>query len=78
MKRVALGKFKVLLRNGANVLKIIIYEPFIINFSILGLIFHNLSQKWLNRFTDEQQQQWSELLSAWWTWWTLKWLWQWS
>jgi hypothetical protein len=49
MKRVALGK---LLRNGANILKIIIYEPFILNFSILGLIFHNLSKKCLNWFTD--------------------------
>jgi hypothetical protein len=54
MKRVALGKFKILLRNGANILKIIIYEQFILIFSILGLIFHNLtvSKKSLNRFTD--------------------------
>jgi hypothetical protein len=52
MKRVALGKSKILLRNGANILKIIIYERFILNFSILGLIFHNLSKKCLNRFTD--------------------------
>jgi hypothetical protein len=52
MKRVALGKSKVLLRNGANILKVIIYEPFILNFSILRLIFHNLSKKCLNRFTD--------------------------
>jgi hypothetical protein len=46
-----------LLRNGANILKIIIYEPFILNFSILGLIFHNLSKKCLNRFTDENHHQ---------------------
>jgi hypothetical protein len=52
MKRVALGKYKVLLRNGANILKIIIYERFILNFSILGLIFHNLSKKCLNWVTD--------------------------
>jgi hypothetical protein len=52
MKRVALGKSKILLRNGANILKIIIYERFILNFSILGLIFHNLSKKSLNLFTD--------------------------
>jgi hypothetical protein len=52
MKRVALGKSKVLHRNGANILKIIIYEPLILNFSILGLIFHNLSKKCLNQFTD--------------------------
>jgi hypothetical protein len=52
MKRVALGKSKVLLRNGANILKIRIYKPFILNFSILGLIFHNLSKKCLNWFTD--------------------------
>jgi hypothetical protein len=55
MKRVALGNSKVLLRNGANILKIIICEPFILNFSILGLIFHNLSKKCLNRFTDDVQ-----------------------
>jgi hypothetical protein len=52
MKRVALGKSKILLKNGANILKIIIYERFILNFSILGLIFHNLGKKCLNRFTD--------------------------
>jgi hypothetical protein len=52
MKKVALGKSKILLRNGANILKIIIYERFFLNFSILGLIFHNLSKKCLNRFTD--------------------------
>jgi hypothetical protein len=55
MKRVALGKSKGLLRNGASILKIIIYEPFILNFSILGLIFHNLSKECLNRLTDEDQ-----------------------
>jgi hypothetical protein len=49
---VALGKSKVLLRNGANILKIIICEPFILIFSILELIFHNLSKKCLNWFTD--------------------------
>jgi hypothetical protein len=54
MKRVALGKSKILLRNGANILKIITYELFILNFSILGLIFHNLSKKCLNPFTDVQ------------------------
>jgi hypothetical protein len=42
-----------LLRNGANILKIIIYEWFVLNFSILGLIFHNRSKKCLNQFTDE-------------------------
>jgi hypothetical protein len=42
MKRVALGKYKVLLRNGANILKIIIYERFILNFSILGHIFQKM------------------------------------
>jgi hypothetical protein len=52
MKRLVSGKSKVLLRNGANILKITIYEPFILNFSILGLTFHNLSKKCLNRFTD--------------------------
>jgi hypothetical protein len=52
MKRVALGKSKILLRNGANILKIIIYEQIIQNFSILGLIFHNLSKKCLSWFTD--------------------------
>jgi hypothetical protein len=30
----------------------LIYERFILNFSIFGLIFHNLSKKCLNRFTD--------------------------
>jgi hypothetical protein len=57
MKRVALGKSKILLRNGANIPKIIIYERFILNFSILGLIFHNLSKKCLtvNRFTDAEK-----------------------
>jgi RNase H-like domain found in reverse transcriptase/Reverse transcriptase (RNA-dependent DNA polymerase) len=53
MKRVALGKSKVLLRNEANILKIIIYEPFILKFSIWGLIFHNRSKKCLNWFTDD-------------------------
>jgi hypothetical protein len=52
MKRVALGKSKVLLRNGANILKSLICEPFILNFSILGLIFHSLSKKCFNGFTD--------------------------
>jgi hypothetical protein len=52
MKRVALGKSKILLRNGANILKITIWEQFILNFSILGLISHNLSKKCLNQFTD--------------------------
>jgi hypothetical protein len=52
MKRVALGKSKVLLRDGANILKIIMYEWFILNFSILGLIFQNLSKKCLDWFTD--------------------------
>jgi hypothetical protein len=40
-----------LLRNGANILKLT-YEPFILNFSILGLIFHSLNKKCLNRLTD--------------------------
>jgi hypothetical protein len=52
MKRVALGKSKVLLRNGANILKIIIYEQFILKFNILGLIFHNIRKKCLNWSTD--------------------------
>jgi hypothetical protein len=47
MKRVALGKSKVLLRNGANILKIIIYERFILNFSIFGAYFSESKQKML-------------------------------
>jgi hypothetical protein len=64
MKRVALGKSKILLRNGANILKIIIYELFILNFSILGLFFHNLSKKCLNRFTDGGRRRYNDGGSA--------------